>query len=119
MFEISFDNQRVYKVIFQNAQNVPFDIPSSTDDDPRSVVRNGIYAHILVRDANIPDGNKPEWQFLFSGFAAAHPKQHVRGSKNVGRKVALARALHQSNFNRVERRLFWGKYALARGGKLS
>ena len=108
-----------YKVVFQNAENVPFEIPSSTDDNPRLVERDGLYAHILedTGQKTVSD-NKTVWQQLYSGFAAAHPDQGIRGSRNVGRKVALARALKVSNFGRDERKMFWDAYARARGGKL-
>ena len=108
MFQI--DN---YKVVFQYEPESVVEV--SLPLEPNKVVkRSGMYAHILESTDRSVSG-KPEWQYLFSGFAIAHPDQSKRSSKNCGRKVALRRALKNAGFDTPTRTRFWEAYFSARG----
>ena len=109
-----------YKVVFQYTDGVKFQIPGSSES---VVEREGVYAHIMVLDKKETEkieksGKKGKaWRHMFSGFAAKNPDPNNRGTKNMGRKVALSRALQLSGFDRSTRKRFWNAYFSSRGNK--
>lgn len=116
MFELELDGS-TYKVEFQDAENVPCEIPTSDGSPGRAVNRDGLYAHVLLlnEEETAKNDGKKVYNQCFSGFALLHPVKCQQSARNVGRKVALTRALKLSGWNRDIRAMFWDKYWETRG----
>ena len=117
MFKVTLDNGETYKVEFQNAENVPCEIPTKDGSPGREVNRDGLYAHVMLLDEERTAKNdgKEVYDPCFSGFAILHPEPSQRSCRNIGRKVALTRALEYSGFSKDIRTKFWNRYFKVRG----
>jgi len=117
MFKVTLDNGETYKVEFQNAVNVPCEVPTKDGSPGRQVHRDGLYAHVMLlnEEETAKNDNKEVYDHCFSAFAILHPNPSQRSARNVGRKVALTRVLEYSGWNKKIRTQFWNKYFEVRG----
>lgn len=67
--------------------------------------RDTVTATIEVRSTT---SDNPKWHTVFAGMATCHPKD--RFDIAVGRKIAIANMLDDSNFDRQDRLLIWKVY---------
>lgn len=112
MFEVTVGSDE-YKVVFEYDNKL---VPILPDVSKR---RDVVVAHIMVLDKFATDVAQKEtpgkkvWQRQFSGTAIRNPQD--QSVKNTGRKIALARALKMSGFNKGTRIVFWDHYKNTRG----
>lgn len=56
----------------------------------------------------ITKGKESDGEFVAAGFALLHPKDNF--CKEKGRRVALAKALRDTDFNKTQKASFWEAY---------
>ena len=117
MFEVTLKNGETYKVEFQGATNVPCEVPTKDGSPGREVNRDGLYAHVLLLNEEETKKNNgmKVYDQCFSAFALLHPEPSQRSCRNIGRKVALTRALEYSGWDKETRTQFWDRYFEVRG----